>query len=238
MKSFKEFAQLLESKVLLKNPPHKDHHNFDWYDDEVQDLHHDKDIKKTGSFDKESIRTFTSGKSGKKNSSEDLNSYLRDLHEGLTKKNETKHKAVRKLVSNFTPENTNRVKLHHLYSGIPQHIGEEIMQSEKKSVHVTPGVQSFTSQLGVASEFAEGYPENDFENGIHIIHAKTMHPGVGMTVANESHHPHENEIITRPGNHAIYHGTETIDHPKFGKVYIHHMEYPNKQEDHENYGKN
>jgi hypothetical protein len=156
-------------------------------------------------------------------------------------KNEKLHGFVRKLTSNFTPENTNKVHLHHWYSGIPANVGKDIMKSKTGSIHYNPGFHSFTSHESpsVALDFASGsaHINDDYEPEYHIIHAKKIHPGVMMSIAHHSLNKNENEGIMKPGQHSIYHGTEVLRHPDgIGKIFVHHMEYIDKHEDHEKYG--
>jgi hypothetical protein len=186
------------------------------------------------------INNFTSAGSYSKtghSSSRNINGYLRNK-EG-SKDNESAifghtkedvHAAVKNLSSAFTPQNTNRKEIV-VHSGVPEHIGKTLKQSGEGSQHHIAGFTSTSSSSEVAHNFARNYGGKEH----HVIeyHVK---PGAGLSVAQHSSIPDENEVILHHGAKITYHGSTASKNEKGIVTHVHKVTVHNEHKPLEEYG--
>lgn len=145
-------------------------------------------------------------------SSHNINNYLRNRsgnHElkVLHHSHEKVKEGVEQLSSAFTPENTNRVGIQ-TFSGIPNHIGEQLEKSPIGSKHTLAGFTSTSTDYKIATEFANQYLDTSKTTGhLHMLVAH-VEPGAGLSVVHHSPF-NEDEILLHHGAHITYRGSET-----------------------------
>ena len=137
-------------------------------------------------------------------SSKNINGYLRnkmgDKTVGVLHHSHADvHEAIKKLSSNFTPENTNR-KAVTTYSGIPDHIGDKLEKSKAGDIHHLAGFTSTSTATKTATDFATQSASIDSVRHVIQFHVK---PGAGLSVASKSKHP-ENEVLLHHGARIEY----------------------------------
>lgn len=177
------------------------------------DIHDHEDVKPQ-KLNRKSVTDYTGVKSEKTpGSSKNINGYLRNKMGDKNSKvlghsPEAVHKAVKKLSSNFTPENTNRKELT-TYAGVPHHIGEKLESSKKGDIHHLTGFTSTSTQRNTAIDFADikTNSKNPKVHGVRHIIKFHLKPGAGLSVAANSEHP-ENEMLLHHGARTEYSHTE------------------------------
>lgn len=176
--------------------------------------------------DREAIDRYTGSYSGI------INGYLRyragDRSYGQHPGNgERAHKQTEEHIKNlsnvFSRGNTNRIPIH-TWSGVPAHVGTDLMNSSIGSYHHIAGFTSTSTHKSTANSFAVGHA-GSAANDRHVIHYKVQ-KGAGLSVAGHSSYD-ENEVILHHGAQIKYHGT-TVYHPSDGspsvhKVHVHHV---------------
>lgn len=177
------------------------------------DIHDHPDVKPQ-KLNKKSVTDYTGVESEKTpGSSKNINGYLRNKlgdkdSKVLGHPPEAVHKAVKKLSSNFTPENTNRKELT-TYSGVPHKIGEKLESSKKGDIHHLAGFTSTSTERSTAVDFANIRTNSKNPKVWGVRHVVRFHvkPGAGLSVAPNSEHP-ENEVLLHHGARTEYSHTE------------------------------
>lgn len=201
-------------------------------------FHDDADVVPSGlSSDHESAMVdYTSTKSTDKNgngSSHNVNSYLQNRSGDKSKKIIGNHtpddvlRAVKKLSSVFTPENTNRKEIE-TYGAIPSRYANKLMSGDSKNF---PGFTSTSSNIKTADAFTNIYgdPDND-----HIIHYK-IKPGAGLSMVRHSDYP-EDEVLLHHGTKIEYLNSETVNRSDGKPLHIHHVIAHNEHHSLDSYG--
>lgn len=130
---------------------------------------------------------------------------------------------IKNLSNVFSKGNTNRIPMH-TWSGVPAHVGTDLMNSSIGSYHHIAGFTSTSTHKSTANSFAVGHAGSG-DSDRHIIHYKVQ-KGAGLSVAAHSAYD-ENEVILHHGAQIKYRGT-TVYHPKDDstlshKVHVHHV---------------
>lgn len=130
---------------------------------------------------------------------------------------------IKSLSAVFGKGNTNRIPIH-TWSGVPEHVGKDLMGSTIGSYHHIAGFTSTTTHKNTANNFAVAHAGSS-QNDRHVIHYKVQR-GAGLSVASHSGYD-ENEVILHHGAQIKYHGT-TVYHPNNGsgmshKIHVHHV---------------
>lgn len=135
---------------------------------------------------------------------------------------------IQKMTSAFTTGNTNRKDLH-TWSGVPHHVGSELMASPLGASHNIAGFTSTSTSKDTANKFSVGYANGSGHDAHHIIHYKVK-KGAGLSIAHMSGF-NENEVVLHHGAKIRYRGTthykgtgnknHTVERRK--DLYVHHV---------------
>lgn len=213
------------------------------------DIHDHPDVKPKGLTNRDSVIHYAETPSDHYNghgSSKNINGYLRnrmgDKKVGIIEhQTESVLDSVKKLSSNFTPENVNRKELTS-YSGVPEHIGKKLEASKSGDIHHLAGFTSTSTAPHTAVHFAKNAAMETDNPHIHHIIKFTVQSGAGMSIAHESSFG-ENEILLHHGAKTTYSHTE-INHgrsdnlPDAPKVetHIHHVTVHPEHKNLDDYG--
>ena len=136
-------------------------------------------------------------------------------------------KAVRRLSSVFTKENTNKITAT-VYGGVPASIGQKLMAAGPNSHHHIAGFTSTSTDESTGEKYSREHAYNDEAKDLHMI-VYHLQPHTAVSVVHHSSFS-ENEMLLHHGAHIEYHHTE--EEPadnrywkigKYDKFYTHHV---------------
>lgn len=204
-----------ERKKTVQNPHGYNHHEIHVHKDVLPSL--------LSGPHRETINDYT--RSGSSN----MNGYLRHRAGDPTgnpgygaDQHDLNERRIRTLSSAFTKGNTNRIDVH-TWSGVPEHVGKDLMNSPQGSSHHIAGFTSTSTSKATANEFAVSQPLPPVKaRPRHIIHYKVK-AGAGLSIANMSTFS-ENEVVLHHGAKIKYHGTSIYKgNGEHGDIHVHHV---------------